>query len=342
MAVPTAGETLMVKPLSTHISDSSLQPFIQSSFDPAEYLNQTLPPLSSQATTTRSAASAGGASLSDLSSQTQSLLSQLNARLGLLTAVLTQLTDDILRSGARLAYEVEVLRGEAIGLSEILDDGIRDDAALFGKLDGSNGAHPESHNTSSGHAGNPSGEANGVQDPVYITQLKTFSQVRHRLDSVVKVFGEAMQWTLPPSEVSITSSFISVSGPVPGSDSNSREEKGREFAAELRTEIADLIMGAESKEQGYNAASDRIAALNDLANVWKGTAEEKARVRFVENLAKLAEERLRDLERDHDGARFRDARTASPRKGGASSTKTQGEKGTGFLDNLHRMRNASS
>jgi hypothetical protein len=345
MAVPTVGETPAVKPLSTHTSDSSLQPFMQPSFDPAEYLNQTLPILStsSQASTTRSTASTGGASLTDLSAQTQSLLSQLNARLGLLTAVLTQLTDDILRSGARLAYEVEVLRGEAIGLSEILNDGIRDDAALFGKLDNSATTHLESQDASSGNTKITSGEADVVQDPAYITQLRTFSQVRQRLDSVVKVFGEAMQWTLPPSEVSLTSSFISVSGPEPGSDSNSREEKGREFAARLRTEIADLIMGAESKEQGYNAATDRIAALNDLAHVWKGTAEEKARVRFVENLAKLAEERVRELERDHDGARFRDTRTASPRKGGASNSRSaQSEKGTGFLDNLYRMRNSTS
>jgi hypothetical protein len=33
-----------------------------------------------------------------------------------------QLTDEILRSGGRLAYEVEVLRGETIGLSETLTE----------------------------------------------------------------------------------------------------------------------------------------------------------------------------------------------------------------------------
>jgi hypothetical protein len=341
MAVPTSPEDVALK--STHVSDPSLQPFLQDSFDPAEYLNKTLPSLStsSQSSTARPSATAHAASLADLSTQTQSLLSQLNAQASRLTNILTQLTEDILRSGARLAYEVEVLRGEAIGLSEVLHESVRDDVMLFGPLQGTNGSALESKDEHSSQANTAQDLTTGANDPAYITQLRTFSQVRQRLDSVVKVFGEAMQWTLPPSEVSLTSSFISVSAPEPGSDGNSREEKGKEFAARLRTEIGDLIISAESKAQGYDAAMDRIAALNDLAQVWKGTAEEKARVRFVEGLSKLAEERLRELERDHDGARFRDVRTASPRKGGAGTKPSQSEKGTGFLDNLHRLRNTS-
>jgi hypothetical protein len=341
MAVPTTREA--AAPKSTHVSDPSLQPFLQDSFDPAEYLNKTLPSLStaSQSSATRPSAVAPTASLSDLSSQTQTLLSQLNAQASRLTTVLTQLTEDILRSGARLAYEVEVLRGEAIGLSEVLDDGVRHDVALFAPLKESNGTTPQSKDGTPDQADTVQDLSTSANDPAYITQLRTFSQVRQRLDSVVKVFGEAMQWTLPPSEVSLTSSFISVSGPEPGSEGNSREERGKEFAARLRTEIGDLIISAESKSQGYDAATDRIAALNDLAQVWKGTAQEKARVRFVEGLAKVAEERLRELEKDHDGARFRDVRTASPRKGGASIRPSQSEKGMGFLDNLHRMRNTS-
>lgn len=99
-------------------SESSiLEPFLQpGAFDAADYLNSTLNPK---------------LNLSELSSQTQNLLSQLNAQTSRLTAILTQLTDDILRSGARLAYEVDLLRGEAIGLSEALNEGLQDDIALF-------------------------------------------------------------------------------------------------------------------------------------------------------------------------------------------------------------------
>lgn len=96
---------------------SILEPFLHpGAFDAAEHLNSTLNPK---------------LSLSELSSQTQNLLSQLNAQTSRLTAVLTQLTDDILRSGARLAYEVDLLRGEAIGLSEALNEGLQDDIAHF-------------------------------------------------------------------------------------------------------------------------------------------------------------------------------------------------------------------
>lgn len=96
---------------------SILEPFLQPGpFDAADYLNATLNPK---------------LNLPELSSQTQNLLSQLNAQTSRLTAVLTQLTDDILRSGARLAYEVDLLRGEAIGLSEALNEGLQNDIALF-------------------------------------------------------------------------------------------------------------------------------------------------------------------------------------------------------------------
>lgn len=323
-----------MKPKSTHVSDPFLQPFLQPSFDPAEYLNSTLPSLavSSQPSTAKSS-SAPAASLSDLSSQTQSLLSQLNAQTSRLTSILTQLTEDILRSGGRLAYEVEVLRGEASGLSETLNEGTKDDVALFWSTDSPENSTAETQDGNPAVAGpthiaeQPLGS---LKEPAYINQLRTFTHVRQRLDSVVKVFGEAMQWSLPPSEVSLTSSFISVSAPEPGADSSRREEKGREFAESIRTEITDLIVSAENRAEGYEAALEQIGALKDLAQVWKGTAEEKARVRFVEGLAKLAEDRLRELERE--------ARTASPRRGAVGRRPAQTQKGAGFLDNLHRMR----
>jgi hypothetical protein len=344
MAVPAPEALTTVTAKSPHVSDPSLQPFLQPTFDPAAFLNSTLPSLLF-ATHPQSAkgASSPNVNLPELSSQTQALLSQLNAQTSRLTAVLTQLTDDILRSGARLAYEVDVLRGEAIGLSEALNEGLQDDIALFTAEKVSPPAEAGGVDDvpleSSGEPdkGQTSDASNPTKEPAYIRQLRTLSHVKRRLESVIKVFGEAMQWSLPPSEVSLTSSFISVSGPEPGSDSHSREEKGREFAESLRAEIADLIVTADSRAEGREAASARIAALRDLADVWKGTAEEKARIRFVEGLANLADNRLRELERD-DGSKFRDSRTASPRKAGTSNKSGRSDKGMGFLDNLHRMR----
>jgi len=343
MAIPPGPGSATVTARSSYVSDPSLQPFLQPTFDPASFLNLTLPSLStlSHPTSARATASAT-ANLSELSSQTQSLLSQLNAQASRLTTVLTQLTDDILRSGARLAYEVDVLRGEAIGLSEALNGELRDDIALFATESMSPASATEAQDSetaplrkSTDHLVSPD-----INEPAYIGQLRTLAHVRQRLESVIKVFGEAMQWTLPPSEVSLTSSLISVSGPEPGADSHSREQKGREFAESLRAEIADLIVTADNRAEGYEAALARISALNDLAQMWKGTAEEKARVRFVESLAKLAEDRLRELERD-DGSRFRDLRTASPRKTAVNNKSGRNETGMGFLDNLHRISNMS-
>jgi hypothetical protein len=344
MAGPTLARPTTVTARSPHVSDPSLQPFLQPTFDPAAFLNSTLPALSftSQPPSTKGSGRPN-VNLPELSSETQSLLSQLNAQTSRLTAVLTQLTDDILRSGARFAYEVDVLRGEAVGLSEALNEGLQDDIALFTVEKTSQHAetsvvdHAPTEISGLADKHQMSDTPNLTNEPEYIGQLRTLSHVKQRLERVIKVFGEAMQWTIPPSEVSLTSSFISVSGPEPGSDSHSREEKGREFAESLRSEIADLIVTADNRADGHEAALARIAALRDLAEVWRGTAEEKARIRFVESLATLADNRLRDQDRD-DGSRFRDSRNASSKKTGAPNKPGRSDKGMGFLDNLHRMR----
>ena len=300
-----------------------MQPFLQQEFDPADYLNSTLPTLSFGPQTSRSSSAAN---LADLSTQTQTLLSQLNAQASRLTTVLTQLTDDIIRSGSRLAYEVDVLRGEALSLSEAVDHGLRSEIGLFTNLPSAGEAEQDEH------AGERNAESS-VSEPQYISQLRMLTKVRQRLDSVIKVFGEAMQWTLPPSEVSITSSFISVSAPELGSESQSREQKGKEFAERLRTEIADVVLRAEDSKAGFAAAQARLEALRDLAQVWKGTAEEKARIRFVENLTKLAEDRLRELERGN-------GRIASPRKQSSTSQRSD-VKETGFLEHLYGLQQSN-
>ncbi|CAO2655895.1 Nn.00g046980.m01.CDS01 [Neocucurbitaria sp. VM-36] len=337
-----------IAPRSTHLSDPALAPFLQTRFDPADYLNAALPSLSLSSVSSRPLKSGNAASLADLSSQTQGLLSQLNAHTTRLSAILTQLTDDILRSGGRLAYEVEVLRGETIGLTETLTDGLNTDIkkflpsgiALTAKL-----ADEETQSPTAAPqvAQDEHAQAEGVSQeidettPEYISDLRTLTTVRSRLETVIKVFGEAMHWTIPPSEISLGASLISVSAPEPGSDNASREQKGKEFAASLRSEIADLITG--DPEDGKEKAEIRILALRDLAQVWKGTAEEKARTKFVDGLVKLAEDKQREIEREKERSRERGqpraARSGSVQK---PQQPPQQQRSGGFLENLQRIR----
>jgi hypothetical protein len=327
---------------SSHVSDPALTPFLASQFDPAEYLNAALPSLSLSSASSRPPKS-GNASLADLSSQTQDLLSQLNAHTTRLSAILTQLTDDILRSGARLAYEVEVLRGETIGLNDTLTDGLKPDITKF--VPGGIKIEAEQLDTNLesptllAHASEETDAANPPQaepedtTPEYLSDLRTLTTVRTRLDTVIKVFGEAMHWTLPPSETSLTSSLISVSAPDPSTDA---ESKGTAFAASLRSEIADLVTG--DLDGGAEKAEARIQALRELAKVWKGTAEEKARAKFVDGLVRLAEERQREVEKERE--RNRERGVQRPAGSGsvqrAQQPAVQQQRSGGFLENLQR------
>jgi hypothetical protein len=45
--------TSRIEPRTPHVSDSSIQPFLQPDFDPADYLNTALPALSTSSTTAR-------------------------------------------------------------------------------------------------------------------------------------------------------------------------------------------------------------------------------------------------------------------------------------------------
>ena len=149
-----------------------------------------------------------------------------------------------------------------------------------------------------------------------------------------------MQWPIAPSELSIASSLISVSAPDAGEDSRSREEKGKAYAEKLRKEVNDLV-GSGNDITSLEAAAERIEELRLLAEVWKGTAEEKARIKLVESLQKPVEERHRALEKTVAGRR----QTASPRKdvdlryGNIDSSRAVSEGGYGFLQNLRNLKN---
>lgn len=338
----TATQTPAIEPKSAHTADPSLQPFLTDTFNPANFLNSTLPPLR-----TTTASSKDAIPLAELSTQTQTVLSQLSAHTTRLTSTLTQLTDEILRSGSRLAYEVEVLRGETLGLSEALTDGLQEDISRFvpGGLEQELAKkHGDRRRSSVAPPRTPIGEseaAKQVTDPPYITQLRTLTLVRTRLDMVIKTFGDAMEWTFPPSEVSVSSSFLSVSAPEPGSDQASTEEKGQQVSKQLREEIADLLIG-EDPVDAIEAAAKRVEELKDLAGVWKGTAEEKARTKFVESLAKLVEDRHRELLRDAEkdtGLRQRVETLQEEQEPHMEEGRFSG--GYGFISRLQKLRGAS-
>jgi hypothetical protein len=354
MALPAISEEATA-PKSTHVADPTLQPFLKPAFDPADYLNATLPSLSLSSVSSRPLKQGQSASLADLSTQTQDLLSQLNAHTTRLSTLLTQLTDDILRSGGRLAYEVEVLRGETIGLTETLTEGLKGDVEKFlpggvtleatveeDQEDVSRSPTEESQQQSEPGTGIEASKSEPADTtPDYISELRTLSTIRSRLESVIKIFGEAMHWTLPPSEVSIASSLISVSAPSdPSSGTNNTdlEKRGKEFAQSLRSEISDLITGSDNTQEGAEAAAVRIQALRDLAQVWKGTAEEKARIKFVDGLVKLAEEKQKAQENAWNQRQAQRSGRSASNAPKPTTQPTQQQKSGGFLDNLQRIR----
>ncbi|KAK4627161.1 hypothetical protein CLAFUW4_04920 [Fulvia fulva] len=345
MAVPTRTPiAAKVEPKSTHVSDPTVQPFLQADFDPATYLNTTLPGLSIS-----SASSRGGrnVSLPDLSAQLQTLLSQLNAQTSRHSTTLTQLTDEIIRSGSRLAYEVELLRGETLGLTDTFNNGLKKDINLLAPKEPvpppQHAEHKDENGkqTFEGDPVNGEREQSDTAEPEFLQRLRTLTTVRERLDTVIKTFGSAMQWPLAPSEISLASSFISVSGPESTDDSRSREDKGKEHVEKLRQEINELLSaGAE----GLRTANERVEELRLLAEVWRGTAEEKARLKLVDNLQKAVDEKQKTLGKiSADGAR---KPGVSPARGydhryGNTDAKVPGDTGSGygFLQNLRNLKN---
>jgi hypothetical protein len=322
---PAPGGDAVEAPAASHSKvDASLQHFRDPSFDPVDFLNDSLPPLTLAASQPHASRTPGAVTLAELSSRTQLLLSQLGTQNIRLSGTLTQLTDEILRSGGRLAYEVELLRGETIGLADTLTETLHGDITKFA---------PERLQTNGNHEYDAEGNQEQTE-PQFITQLRTLSKVRARLEEVVQAFGDAMEWPLPPSELSLTSSFISVSAPDPGSESHSREEKGQEVVRKLRTEITELLDSNDGGTSGVAAATVRLQALRDLAAVWKGTAEEKARNRILDSLTKMVEDRRKTL----DSQPSRIGRSSIEQSVAEQGNDDSGGPGGGLFRNLQRIR----
>ncbi|KAK1508474.1 C4-dicarboxylate transporter/malic acid transporter [Colletotrichum tamarilloi] len=346
-----------IQPKSSHVADDFLQSFLDPSFDPAAYLNATLPPLQHGGYhSSRSNGNGQAVPLADLSNEAQTLLSQLNIHTTRLSGTLTQLTDDILRSGSRLAYEVELLRGETLSLAETMNETLQEDIKKFapsGVDQEAKGTVPKAadgqerrESVGASKAGDDEATATEgkaeTSEPPYINQLRTLTVVRSRLDTVIKTFGDAMEFVFPPSELSVSSSFLSVSAPDPGAEQHSTEEKGQQVLQGLRDEISQLLTKSEDPVKGIEKAAQRIEELKELNKVWKGTAEEKGRTKFIESLAKMVEDRHRDLMREVDQASRRDGNEGRARKGSvhadAAETKTY-LGGYGLMSQLQKLRN---
>jgi hypothetical protein len=325
--------------------------FEDPNFDPADFLNDTLSPLTVASFQPNASRAPGSVPLTELSAQVQSLLSQISAQNVRLSSTLSQLSDEILRSGGRLAYEVEVLRGETIGLSETLTEVLREDITRFvpdelpeDKAKAASRKEESTQETTDNttaiqeetETAEEQQEPPATNDPEYITNLRTLNQVRSRLEDVVQTFGDAMEWPLPPSEISFSSSFISVSGPELGTEGHSQEEKGQETMKKIRNEITELLDRDGGGRDGLEAATRRVETLRNLAVVWKGSAEEKARQRFVDALGRIVDERRRILEHQQ-------AMAEQNQRGPRSRTEQRrdsdsGGPGGGLFRNLQRLR----
>lgn len=359
---------LAFQPKSQHTSDEFLQDFLNPSFDPISYINANLPPLAQKSPVPTSNPNA--VPLAELATQSQTLLTQLDAHTTRLSDTLTQITDDILRSGSRMSYEVEMLRGEALSLEELLFEKLAEEIKLFvpgglkkegeAKEEGEKtqqaeeekqkeredsvaegGKEAEAKVASKAEAGAGSGAVG--EEPDSIKQLRTLTLVRERLDSVIKTFGDAMEFTFPPSEVSVSSGFLSVSAPEPGSELQSSEERGQQVLKKLREEISSLLNNKDDPVSGIEKAAERIEKLKELTTVWTGTAEEKGRMKFIESLAKMVEDRHRELLKEMDVKKGEVILVKGEANGGVSAREAvAGEKalpaGFGLMSQLQKLR----
>lgn len=321
-------------------SDVAIAALNQPHFDPVKYLNEQLavPKLSSQGNTSKSSRSA---IIQTSASDVQTLLAKLNTHNVRSTNDLTTLADEILRSGNRLAYEVEILRGDANSLHELLSETLKDDIKLF--LHNTMMEYPEGQD---GFDGPGSAIVGGIsrEEPQFIHQLRSLGLVKSRLEAVVTVFGEAMKWPAPPSENSVTNSLISVSAPELGVQNSAEDDKAIEASKVLRAEIVDLLNSDGGGYSGLEAALKRVEELRLLSSVWKGTSEEKGRSRQVEGLIRLVEDRKKALDAKGLAHHTRmnepqQSGSAPVRPGIGQSDSGSGGAAAGLFRNLQKLRN---
>ncbi|KAH0839039.1 hypothetical protein AYO21_04637 [Fonsecaea monophora] len=310
----------------------------QSQFDPVEFLNDSLPNLSLSSQTQLSKSSRS-TQIQSASTESLALLTSLNTISIRASSELTSLTDEIIRSGNRLAYEVEVLRGDVNGFHELLSDSLRDDIRQFVIDEVTSIEPPISGSEIDG--GDSLQKAQSESEPDFMTRLRLLGKVKARLESVVNIFGEAMKWPIPPSELSMASSLISVSSPELGIQSTAEDDKAREALKSIRAEIDELLGPEPAGYAGLEAATQRVEEYRQLAILWKGTGEEKARIKFVDSLIKLVEDRRKTLDARQ---RARNSKAASSVRSSSAMgrnprSSNEGSGGAaGLFRNLQRLK----
>lgn len=302
-------------------------------FDVVQYLNHTLPTfsISSQPSSVKQNR------LSQLHSglaETQSFLSRLNTQNVRKSTELSIITDEILRSGSRLAYEVEVLRGDAASLCDLLSDTLQDEIQNFvtnefntadGRKDADGGLDPVP------------GASRSVTDPDFMQQLQLFGLVKARLEKVIAIFGEALKWPIPPSDVSVTSSLISVSAPELGVANSVEDDQARAINKQYRAEMIELLQSGHTSRAGLEAAEQRLEQWRNLSQLWRGTIEEKARARVVDGFEKVVEERRRTFQQSQQ--RRPDNNTTARGAANPGRMNTPGlSSGGSFFGGLRKLR----
>jgi len=274
-----------------HLADTTLRPFLSPTFSPIDHLNTCLSPAASAKPQHTSP------SLSTLASQTQSHISTLNAQQSRLSTTLTALTDDILRTSSRLAYEVELLRGEAVSLAETLSptgelhssilkfvpEGLEDAAAspIATKSPKEDEDIPTNPPPTDPSRTTPTQTL--PHEPPSLPHLRTLLHVRTMLQQTIQTFNAALSFPFPPSlTTSTTSALISVTSP---NIDPAAETKGQAALARMKSKVTDSLQTGD-----IDGARKRVAELRDLCLVWKGTSEERARGKWVDGLEGLVEE----------------------------------------------------
>lgn len=333
--------TLTSQQVNTHLTDASLRPFLSPSFSPIDYLNATLP--SSTGTKQQQPAP----SLSTIASQTQSHISTLNAQTTRLSATLTGLTDDILRTSSRLAYEVELLRGEALSLADSLSSrgelreaiqefvptGLDQVRQSTDPLPSPSKARHDSRTpaTPPTSSGQEQLQAADTSEPEALPRLRTLLHVRAQLQTVIQRFNLALSFPFPPSLLAATtSSLISVNPP---NQDPELESKGQAAISRFQQEVLDLLADMDGRGGGIERARGRIEGLREICEIWKGTGEEKARLKWVDGLEVMVDDEIRIKE---EGKRKGNGgKKESKREMNAMSNPTDvGGSGPGFLRRL--------
>ena len=314
--------------MSAGATDQLLLPLSKTRFDAVDYLNDVLLPTVNLTSLAQSTKGSRVSQLQTASNDLQGSLSKINAHNIRTSAELTTLTDEILRSGNRLAYEVEILRGDVNSFYDLLTDTLKDDIQLFVQREVLEPS-TELDGADTGEAGHTASRG----DPAFIAQLRRLTQVKERLEAVVTLFGEAMKWPVPPSEMS--SSLISVSAPELGYQTTAEDDKAQETTQKIRLEIQDLLESDGGSNKSLEAALRSVEDYRKLASLWKGTSEEKVRARFVESLQRLVDDRRRELEARGMTGR---SRTGSPHRSSSVQGRPARQDGGGLFRDLARLK----